>query len=248
MQHGKLAGMFMAAGLAFGSIAQAQDAGRSPDANPFGNGAPLQSPMILPAGHSIWFGIEASPVPPALAHQLRLDQGAGLLIEHIDPGSPAAKAGIREYDVLQKLNDRSIVNAREFASQLRARQPGDAVKLTLVREGQPVEVNVILGEHATVPQEAPGRDRPMSPEAAEPAPRRHPRGLQIPKIKVRIDNGDLIATDESGHTLFRQPLDFTLDNDDLPFSIHVRVKPDRSAGTRETDPHPAPAPSDRQEP
>lgn len=241
----KLTGFVAAAGLALGSVALAQ---QSPSAD---GPAPVdtnQSPRetIAPSGRPIWLGIEASPVPPALARQLRLEPGAGLMVDHVDPGSPAEKAGISQYDVIQKLDDHAIANPKAFLSSLRHHQPGNAITLTVIREGQPKDLKVILAENPA-PQATP-TDVPDRADAPAPAAKHHSRGLRIPRINVRVDHGDLVATDESGHVLFRQPLDFTLDNDDLPFTVHIRVKPDRLPDARPADPRDPAAPSDRPQP
>jgi membrane-associated protease RseP (regulator of RpoE activity) len=241
----KLTGFVAAASLALGSAAFAQ---QSPSSDGAGSVDTRQSPReaTVPSGRPIWLGIEASPVPPALARQLRLEPGNGLMIDRVDPGSPAEKAGISQYDVIQKLDDHAVADPKAFLSSLRHHQPGDAITLSVIREGQPKDLKVILAENPA-PRVAP-TDVPDRPDEPSPAPKHHSHGLQLPKINVRVDHGDLVATDESGHVLFRQPLDFTLDNDDLPFTVHIRVKPDRLPDMHQSDPHDPAAPPDRPQP
>jgi membrane-associated protease RseP (regulator of RpoE activity) len=242
MRSGKLTGFIAAATMALGSAAFAQ---QSPSSDGAGSADARPAPpaAIAPSGRPIWLGIEASPVSPALARQLRLQPGVGLMVQGVDPGSPAEKAGISQYDVIQKLDDRAIADPKAFLSSMRRHQPGDAITLTVIREGQPKNVKVVLAENPA-PHVVPG-GRPMSSDEAAPALKHHSNGLQLPKINVRVDHGDLVATDESGHVLFRQPLDFTLDDDDLPFTVHIRVKPDRLPDAHQSDPRDPATPSDR---
>jgi hypothetical protein len=238
----KLTGFVAAASLALGSAALAQ---QSPSADSAGSPDTHQTPAAATAssGRPIWLGIEASPVSPALARQLRLELGAGLIVDRVDPGSPAEKSGISQYDVIQKLDDHAIADSKAFLSSLRHHQPGDAITLTVIREGQPKDLKVVLAENPA-PHAAP-TDVPDRADEPAPAGKHHSHGLQLPKINVRVDHGDLVATDESGHVLFRQPLDFTLDNDDLPFTVHIRVKPDRLPDARPAEPRDPATPSDR---
>ncbi len=58
---------------------------------------------------------------------------------------PAAKAGIKEGDVITKVNDKEINERNSLASLLGAYQPGDTVKLTINRDGKNQTVEVKLG-------------------------------------------------------------------------------------------------------
>lgn len=230
MQLKHLAGLMAAAGLGLGTVALAQNAGPSN-----GNGAAPVPAAEQPTGRPVWIGIDASPLAPALAHQLRLTPGVGLVVEHVTYDSPAAKAGIKEYDVIQKVDGRLVDDPAHFASLFANHHPGDTVTFTLIREGQAIQAKVTLGERSNAPVEVP--PPPTARVVPPPSAVHHSRGLRLPKIKVHIDErGDLVATDGSGHTLFRQPLDFTIDTPELPFSIHIEPKPGKP------DPGPADSP------
>jgi hypothetical protein len=219
MRLNKFSVLGAAASLALGSVLLAQDA----PAPSGGNNVAVSPAPDQPTGRPVWIGIDASPLSSALAHQLRLNSGVGLVVDHVTFDSPAAKAGIREYDVLRKVDDHLIDDPSHFVSLFAKHRPGDTVTFTMIREGQTIETRVTLGQPTISPAEGNPR-RP--PNASPPPPSHHSRGLRIPKIKVHIDErGDLVATDGSGRTLFRQPLDFTIDTPELPFSIHVEAKP-----------------------
>ncbi|HEV3343780.1 MAG TPA: PDZ domain-containing protein [Pirellulales bacterium] len=94
-----------------------------------------------------YLGINTSSPPPALVEQLKLAQGLYLVIDSIEPASPAAVAGLRPFDVLQKLDDQVLVNAEQLTVLIRNHRLGDEVELTLLREGQPLKVRGSLGEH-----------------------------------------------------------------------------------------------------
>ncbi len=58
---------------------------------------------------------------------------------------PAAKAGIKEGDVITKVGDKDINERNSLASLLGSYQPGDTVKLTINRDGKTQTVSVKLG-------------------------------------------------------------------------------------------------------
>lgn len=93
-----------------------------------------------------YLGVNTSPPPDALVEQLALAQGLYLVIDSVEPDSPAAAAGLRPFDVLQKLDDQLLINTEQLTVLVRNHRPGDEVELTLVREGRPLKVRAKLGE------------------------------------------------------------------------------------------------------
>src|SRR4051812_24735020 len=61
-----------------------------------------------------YLGISASPVNGALRSQLNLQPGVGLVVESVEKESPAAEAGVLQYDVLQQFNDQILVDSRQL--------------------------------------------------------------------------------------------------------------------------------------
>ena len=94
-----------------------------------------------------YLGVETSEPPTVLRKHLGLHKGMGLVIDGVMPGSPAAEAGLKEYDVVQKLDDQLIVNYEQFTVLIRDHKPGDEVKLAAIHEGKPVTLTAKLVEH-----------------------------------------------------------------------------------------------------
>jgi hypothetical protein len=99
----------------------------------------------LPSEKVTFLGVETAPLPDALASQLGLADGMGLVVRHVADDSPAANA-LKEHDVLTKLGDQQLVDARQLSVLIRAKKPGDEVKLTLFRGGKETTVTAKLGE------------------------------------------------------------------------------------------------------
>ena len=93
-----------------------------------------------------YLGVHTSPPSEALAKQLKLPAGLGLMIESVEENTAAAKAGLKPYDVLQKLDKQLLANTEQFTVLIRSHKPGDEVKLTLIREGKSQVVPVALGK------------------------------------------------------------------------------------------------------
>ncbi len=101
------------------------------------------------AANSAFLGISTSEAPAVLRHQLKLKpEGAGLVVDSVVPGSPAAKAGIQPYDVLQKVDDQIVFNAAQLTALVHSMKAGDQVKLRVIREGEVQTLAATLGKNS----------------------------------------------------------------------------------------------------
>lgn len=93
-----------------------------------------------------YLGVAASQATPVLQKHLKLPDGTGLVVDFIEPGSPAETAGLQVYDVLVRLDGQLLINPQQLAVLVRTFDPGAEVKLRLIREGEPSELGVRLVE------------------------------------------------------------------------------------------------------
>lgn len=100
----------------------------------------------IPMKKVAYLGVSTSPVAPALASQLKLAEGFGLTVDHLQAGEPGEKAGLKAHDVLVKFGDQKLVNAMQLGTLVRAQKPGDEVELTVIREGKEMKVKATLIE------------------------------------------------------------------------------------------------------
>ena len=68
----------------------------------------------------------------------------GALVLNVEPGSAAARAGIREEDVIIAVDDTAVGSSEELVVAVDARAPGDEVTVELVRGGSSQQVRVTL--------------------------------------------------------------------------------------------------------
>ena len=89
-----------------------------------------------PAKDRTWLGVGVEEASEALADQLGLDPGVGLVVTHVSADSPAAKAGLKRNDVLIELEGQSLVHPAQLRKLVQARKPGEKVKLVFYRGGK----------------------------------------------------------------------------------------------------------------
>lgn len=72
----------------------------------------------------------------------------GVQVVAVIPGSPAARAGVREGDILIGLDVVRLGSRREFYTELWKHRPGEPVLLSLLRGGTPKAIEVLSGDRA----------------------------------------------------------------------------------------------------
>ncbi len=92
-----------------------------------------------------YLGIHVTPVEPGLAWHLGLPDGFYQSVQYIAPDSPAAAAGLKEHDILQKVNDQLIINFEQLHVLIRSKKAGEKVKLTVLRQGSEKQLDAKLG-------------------------------------------------------------------------------------------------------
>ena len=75
-------------------------------------------------------------------------QEVKVMVESVEEGSPADKAGIKKGDIITKIGKVEVTNSSFFKYKLYGYKIGDKVKITVEREGKEKEVTVTLGTNA----------------------------------------------------------------------------------------------------
>ncbi len=92
-----------------------------------------------------YLGIHVTPVEPGLVWYLGLPDGFYQSVQYVAPDSPAAAAGLKEHDILQKVNDQLIINFEQLHVLIRSKKAGEKVKLTVLRQGSEKQLDAKLG-------------------------------------------------------------------------------------------------------
>lgn len=91
-------------------------------------------------------GVYLADINEARAKQFRLSEQRGALVGKVLENSPAAKAGLRENDVITRFDEHSVQNAGTIYMLLNDTLPESRVLLRIVREGAERDLTVIVGE------------------------------------------------------------------------------------------------------
>ena len=91
-------------------------------------------------------GVNIQDVDGALAESLRLPSASGALVQRVMPGSAAAKAGVREGDVIVEFNGESVVDWQQLPPMVGAQKPGTRAEIAVVREGRTLRLPVTVDE------------------------------------------------------------------------------------------------------
>ena len=93
--------------------------------------------------HGNLLGVEVVAVEAPLRAHLDLKEKQGVVVANVPEDGAAAKAGLKQHDIIVRLNDEVIEGAEKF-NELVAAQQGKAVKFQIVRQGKPTIVTATL--------------------------------------------------------------------------------------------------------
>jgi S1-C subfamily serine protease len=115
-----------------------------------------------------WLGIQGRAVDQRLSALVRLPLTPGYLAEVVYEDSPAERAGIRggdlsvviqgeEYllggDIVTAIQGQPVRTHDDYLERVAGLKPGQRVRLTVVRDGQPREITVTVGERPRLPSD-----------------------------------------------------------------------------------------------
>lgn len=106
-----------------------------------------------------WIGVWIQPIDEGVAKQLGLSTREGLLVFRVEPGSPAAKAGLKQGDVMAIFNENKLRDSQALVREVNRLSPGTKVPLVYYREGRQVETTIEIGERSGKKKRAAARAR-----------------------------------------------------------------------------------------
>ena len=103
--------------------------------------------QILASGHvtRAHLGVTIQDVTQGLADSFGLKKVEGALISNVEPGGPAAKAGLESGDVILKFNGEPISSSTQLPVQVSGTKPGSVIILEVLHKGESKDVKVTLG-------------------------------------------------------------------------------------------------------
>jgi serine protease Do len=110
-----------------------------------------------------WLGVAIAEVPEDQAGKYGLVEPRGVLVRGVMPGQPAERAGLRPNDVVTSVDGAPVDGPSDLQRIISLAPIGRPVKLSVLREGQPAEVEVIVGAYQTSASPMPVRQVPGTP-------------------------------------------------------------------------------------
>ena len=111
-----------------------------------------------------YLGIQGQTLTTDVAKALGVGATEGVLVAEVEASSPAAEAGLRGGtsqvtlqgqmyvvggDVITALDGEQVGGMEDFVAALNTRDPGDTVRLTVLRDGKTTEVQATLAERSS---------------------------------------------------------------------------------------------------
>lgn len=104
--------------------------------------------QLIETGHvsHAYMGFRPVTVTAALQRQFGLTRDSGVLVAQVDPGTPAAQAGLRQGDIIVRLDDTPVKTEADLFKFLRRRRPGDDITVVVDRRGAELSARLTLAE------------------------------------------------------------------------------------------------------
>lgn len=113
-----------------------------------------------------WLGVAIGEVPEDEAAKYGLEESRGVLVRGVMPGQPADQGGLRPNDVVIALDGSPVESPRELQRLISIMPVGRSVRLTVMRDGQATQLDVVVGAYQASAVQVPAR----RPPAGQPAP------------------------------------------------------------------------------
>jgi serine protease Do len=102
--------------------------------------------IVIGDDGSSWLGVETHEVTADKAKELKLSAERGVVLGKIVPDSPAAKAGLKENDVVTEINGQRVEGAAQFRRMIREIPAGRSIQLSVWRDGRTQTISATLGK------------------------------------------------------------------------------------------------------
>ncbi|MBS0481612.1 MAG: Do family serine endopeptidase [Proteobacteria bacterium] len=93
-----------------------------------------------------YLGVRIQPVTEDVADSLGLAHNRGELVQAVEPGRPAATAGIQEGDVVVKVDGKDVSPDQTLSYIVANTAPGKRIPIELIRQGKRLTLNATVGK------------------------------------------------------------------------------------------------------
>jgi serine protease Do len=139
-------------------------------------------------------GVGLTDLTATLRDALDLRPDRGALVQDVSLDTPAARAGLRTYDVVVGVDGRAVTSDQELTRYIAAQAPGTAVRLRVWREGTERDIDVRLAQRVATTR---GR-QPVTVSDSRPTADWAPLGLRVRELDTASVTRLRLPTDIAG--------------------------------------------------
>jgi serine protease Do len=141
--------------------------------------------------HRGYLGVQIQPMTDDIAQSLNLPKNRGEIVARVEPGQPAARAGVQQGDVIVKVNGQEITPENTLSYIVAGQPVGSKVQIDVIRNGKPVPLTAVLAERPPEDQLASNdddADKDGVPDSGQAAPStlRNALGLSLQTLTPQI--------------------------------------------------------------
>ncbi len=191
-----------------------------------------------------WLGVAIQDVDENLAKSFGLDEARGILVSEVQKDSPASKAGLKQGDVIIKLNDIELEGVNDLRNRIALIVPETKADIEVIRDGKNQKIGVTIGEQPAdfgrVAQTRPDKNymedfgfsfQELTPELAEQFGYKDEKGVLIGDVEqgsvaatAGLKPGQLIQEVNKEPVSSIRELNSILKKSDNPRRLLLRVK------------------------
>lgn len=93
-----------------------------------------------------YLGVEVQNITPSLSKEFKLKEPTGALVGEVVLDGPAAKAGLKDGDVVVQFNGKKVRDGRELQLTVAETKPNSKVPVEVIRDGTAKTLNVTIGQ------------------------------------------------------------------------------------------------------
>jgi len=127
-----------------------------------------------------YLGVEIQPLTQTMADALGLKDTNGALVAKIVQGSPAAKAGVKQGDVIVSFNGNEVNSSHDLARMASDTDPGTQAQITVLRQGQTKQLTITVGNSSAQNQSSARQEEDQNRQSPSM------QGLDVPSIGLGL--------------------------------------------------------------
>ena len=172
-------------------------------------------------------GVSIHTIDEENAEILGVDSKSGAMITAIEPGSAAEEAGLRVEDIIIRVNDERISNARDLQNAIGLKGSGERVTIEFIRQSTKLETSAVLGQQKIARQI--GSDIHPGLVGAQFSSSANKAGVEVtdvesgsPADQRGLEKGDLIVAVNRMRVENIQQLESIAQNNDILYLMFER--------------------------